>query len=198
VFQGRKPDYVITVLTSCFIATPNFFFGILVILLFAVFLGWLPAGGRADLFKEPLLELKFLALPALTLALPNAMGLSRLTKATTLEVLHEDFVRTARAKGLAGRAVIARHVFRNALVPITTAIGLEIGRLLGGAVIVESIFGWPGLGLLTISSINNRDYSVVQATVILLTLTFIVVSIGIDMLYGVVDPRIRLARRSAP
>ena len=197
VFQGRTIDYVITTLTSGLIATPNFFLGVLLILLFAVVLGWLPAGGHADLFQEPTLELKFLALPAFTLAMPNAMGLSRLTKATMLEVLHEDFVRTARSKGLARAVILFRHVLRNALVPISTSIGLEVGRLLGGAVIVESIFGWPGLGLLTLTAINNRDYSVVQATVLVLTVTFVAVSTVVDLLYGVLDPRIRLSTKRA-
>lgn len=193
VFHGRAIDYVITFLTSCFIAVPNFFFAILVILLFAVVLGWLPAGGTSSLGGNPLVQVKFLILPAVTLGLPSALGLSRLTKATTLEVLHEDFVRTARAKGLSGRVVLLRHVLKNALVPLSTTIGLEIGRLLGGTVIVEQIFGWPGLGSLTLTAITNRDYSVIQATILLLTLTFIAVNIVVDASYGFLDPRIRLS-----
>ena len=195
VRQGGALDYVITVVSSCLIATPNFFLGILFILIFAVTLGWLPPGGRGELLADPWAELRFLLLPAITLALPNAMGLSRLTKATTLEVLHDDYVRTARAKGLAGRAVLGRHVLRNALVPVSTGIGLEVGRLIGGAVIIESIFGWPGLGLLTLNAINSRDYAVVQATVLLLTVTYLAINIGIDLTYGALDPRIRLSAR---
>jgi peptide/nickel transport system permease protein len=193
VKQRTLADWLISSGIGLGLAVPNFWLGILFILLFAVALGWLPPGGHGDLTRDPLAELKFLALPALTLALPQAMNLSRLTKASVLEMLYEDHVRTARAKGLANAAVINRHVLRNALIPIVTQIGLDIGRLLGGALIVESIFAWPGLGTLMLSAVGNRDYVIVQACLLLLVTVFIVVNLLADISYGFLDPRIRLA-----
>ena len=193
VKQRTPTDWGISSATSLGLAIPNFWLGILMILLFAVALGWLPPGGHGDLMRDPLTELKFLALPAFTLALPQAMNLSRLTKASVLEMLYEDHVRTARAKGLANVAVVNGHVLRNALVPIVTAIGIDVGRLLGGALIVETIFAWPGLGTLLLSAVGNRDYVIVQACLLLLVTVFIVVNLLADISYGFLDPRIRLA-----
>jgi ABC-type dipeptide/oligopeptide/nickel transport system permease component len=156
-------------------------------------LGWLPPGGRGDFTRDPLGEMKFLVLPALTLALPGVAAISRLVKASMLEVLSDDFVRTARAKGVAESGVIWRHALRNALVPVVTVLGLQFGRLLGGAVITESVFSWPGLGRLIRDSIGNRDYAVVQACLLLLVLAFIAINLLTDVLYGVLDPRIRLS-----
>ena len=197
VKQRTPADWGISSAISLGLAVPNFWLGILLILLFAVALGWLPPGGHGDFMRDPLTALKFLALPAFTLALPQAMNLSRLTKASVLEVLYEDYVRTARAKGLANAAVINGHVLRNALVPIVTAIGLEFGRLLGGAIIVESVFAWPGLGTLMLSAVGNRDYVIVQACLLLLVTVFIVVNLLADISYGFLDPRIRLAADGA-
>jgi len=191
--QRTPADYVISGGTSLGLAVPNFWLGILLILLFAVTLGWLPPGQRGDLMKDPLAELKFLILPAFTLALPQAMNLSRLTKASVLEMLYEDHVRTARAKGLANTTVVTAHVLRNSLVPIVTAICLDIGRLLGGALVVETIFAWPGLGTLMLSAVGNRDYTIVQACLLLLVGVFIIVNLVADISYGFLDPRIRLA-----
>jgi len=193
VKQRSKVDWAISWITSLGLAVPNFWLGILMILLFAVTLGWFPPGQRGDLARDPVGELKFLILPALTLALPLAMTLSRLTKASVLEVLYEDHVRTARAKGMANAAVIQGHVLRNALVPIVTAIGLDIGRLLGGALIVETIFAWPGMGTLMLTAVGNRDYVIVQACLLLLVSVFIVVNLLADISYGFLDPRIRLS-----
>jgi ABC-type dipeptide/oligopeptide/nickel transport system permease component len=191
VKQRSAVDWGISSAISFFQSVPNFWLGILLILLFAIALGWLPPVGRGDFSRDPFTAIKFLALPAITLALPAAMNLSRLTKATVLEMLYEDHVRTARAKGLAGSAVVTGHVLRNALVPIVTAIGLEFGRLLGGAIIVESVFAWPGLGTLMLTSIGNRDYVVVQAGLLILVGIFIVVNLITDISYGFLDPRIR-------
>jgi len=193
IYQRSKADWGITSLISLGLAIPNFWLGILLIILFAVTLGWLPPGGRGDFMRDPLAALKFIALPAITLALPAAMNLSRLTKASVLEVQYEDYVRTARAKGLNGRMVVVRHVLRNSLIPVITAVGLEFGRLLGGAIIVESVFGWPGVGTLMLTSINNRDYQVIQAGLLLLVGVFIIVNLLTDIAYGFLDPRIRLA-----
>jgi peptide/nickel transport system permease protein len=191
--QRSPADYVISAGTSLGLAVPNFWLGILLILLFAVTLGWLPPGQRGDLMKDPMSELKFLILPAFTLALPQAMNLSRLTKASVLEMFYEDHVRTARAKGLANTTVLTTHVLRNSLVPIVTAICLDIGRLLGGALVVETIFAWPGLGTLMLSAVGNRDYTIVQACLLLLVGVFIIVNLVADISYGFLDPRIRLA-----
>jgi peptide/nickel transport system permease protein len=191
--QRSKTDVGITSVISLGLAVPNFWLGILLIILFAVTLGWMPPGGRGDFSRDPLTALKFIALPAITLALPAAMNLSRLTKASVLEVLYEDYVRTARAKGLSGRIVTIRHVLRNALIPVLTAVGLEFGRLLGGSIIVESVFAWPGLGTLMLTAIGNRDYVIVQAGLLMLVMIFITVNLLTDLAYGFLDPRIRLA-----
>jgi len=193
VKQRGTVDWIISGVTSLGMAVPNFWLGILLILLFAVALGWLPAGGHGDIGRDPVSGFKFLLLPAFTLALPAAMNLSRLTKASVLEVLYEDHVRTARAKGMAENSVLSGHVLRNALVPVVTAVALEFGRLLGGALIVESVFAWPGLGTLMLTSIGNRDYLIVQAGLLLLVTIFIVVNLLTDISYGFLDPRIRLS-----
>jgi len=192
VKQRTRVDLGITSFISLGLAIPNFWLGILLIILFAVVLGWMPPGGRGDFARDPLTALKFIALPAITLALPASMNLSRLTKASVLDVLYEDYVRTAWAKGLHGQAVIARHVLRNSLIPVVTAVGLEFGRLLGGSIIVESVFSWPGLGTLMLTSIGNRDYVIVQAGLLLLVMVFITVNLITDVAYGFLDPRIRL------
>jgi peptide/nickel transport system permease protein len=192
VRQRRPSDWVVSAFNGLAVAVPGFWLGILAILLFSLLLGWLPPGGRGDLVRDPMLELKFLLLPAVTLALPGAAGLSRLVKASMLEVLGDDYVRTARAKGLAQSSVVWRHALRNALVPVATVLGLQFGRLLGGAVITESVFSWPGLGRLIRDSIGNRDYAVVQACLLLLVLLFIVINLMTDIAYGALDPRIRL------
>jgi peptide/nickel transport system permease protein len=191
--QRTRADWGITSAISLGLAVPNFWLGILLIILFAVILGWMPPGGRGDFSRDPLTALKFIALPAITLALPAAMNLSRLTKASVLEVFYEDYVRTAWAKGLSGKRVVIHHVLRNSLIPVITAIGLEFGRLLGGALVVESVFAWPGLGTLMLTSIFNRDYAIVQAGLLLLVMVFITVNLLTDLMYGFLDPRIRLS-----
>jgi peptide/nickel transport system permease protein len=197
VKQRSWADWVISSVVGLGIAVPNFWLGILVIILFSLVLGWLPPGGHGDFTTDPGQALKLLILPALTLAVPGALGLSRLVKASMLEVLYEDYVRTARAKGLANTSVLVRHALRNALVPVVTALGFDFGRLLGGAVIIESIFAWPGVGTLMLQGIGNRDYPVVQAGLLLLVVVFIVLNLLIDLSYGVFDPRIRVSRGGA-
>jgi peptide/nickel transport system permease protein len=192
---GSLIDWVISSLTGVAIAVPGFWLGILGILLFALVLGWLPPGGRGDFSRDPLLALKSLILPAFTLSLASSAGLSRLVKSSMLEVLYEDYVRTAQAKGLAQTAIVVRHALRNALVPVITVLGVQFGRLLGGAIITESVFAWPGLGRLIIDAIGNRDYLVVQSTLLLLVLIYIVVNLVTDVAYGFLDPRIRVGRR---
>lgn len=171
------------------VSIPNFWMGPVLILFFSVMLGWLPVSGREDWTS--------LVLPALTLGTALAAILSRMIRATLLEVLNEDYIRTARAKGLSERVVILRHGLRNALLPTITLIGLQLGTLLAGAVITETVFSWPGLGLLVIESIHRRDYPVVQACILLISTTYVVVNTLTDLTYGALDPRIRFSGRQA-
>jgi peptide/nickel transport system permease protein len=166
------------------ISIPHFWLGPLLILVFSLWLGWLPVSGRE--------EAASLVLPALTLGAALAAILSRMLRATLLEVLGEDFIRTARAKGLTERAVIFKHALRNALLPVITLLGLQLGALLAGAVITETVFSWPGIGQLTVESIHRRDYPVVQACVLLISLGYVAVNTFTDLVYARLDPRIRL------
>ncbi len=193
--RDRSPaDWLISSFNAFAIAVPNFWLGILMILLFGLFLGWLPPSGRGDFSNDPGTAWKFLLLPAVTLALNQSAVLSRFVKSSMLEVMHEDFVRTARAKGLREWTIVRRHVLRSALVPIATVLGIQFGRLLGGAIVVESVFAWPGVGRLVLQSIGNRDYTTVQGVLLLLVLSFVVVNLLTDLTYGLLDPRIRLSR----
>jgi peptide/nickel transport system permease protein len=189
----RSPiDWCISAFAGLSISIPSFWLGILMILLFSVALGWLPPGGLGNFAEDPIQALKSLIMPAVALSLPGAVALSRLVRATMLEVLYEDYIRTARAKGLAAEAVVIGHAFRNALIPILTAVGIEFGRLLGGAVIIESVFGWAGIGTLMLTSISNRDYTVVQSSLLLLVSAFVLINLLIDVSYGFIDPRVRV------
>ncbi len=167
-------------------AMPVFWLGIMLILVFAVQLEWLPSGGRG--------ELRQLILPALTLAVYSSASIARLFRSSLLEVLGQDFIRTARAKGLPSRLVFLRHAVRNALLPVVTMVGLQAGAMLGGSVVTETVFSWPGVGRLTVQAIANRDFPVVQAAVTLLAVTFVVINLLVDLLYACIDPRIRLRR----
>lgn len=170
------------------VSIPNFLMGPLLILVFALWLGWLPVSGREGILS--------LVLPALTLGTAMAAILSRMIRATLLETLGEDYIRTARAKGLGWRAVIFRHALRNALLPVITLLGLQLGALLGGTVITEIVFSWPGIGQLTIESIHRRDYPVLQACVLLISVSYVLVNTLTDLAYAWLDPRVRL-RESA-
>jgi peptide/nickel transport system permease protein len=173
------------------LAIPNFCLGILFIYFFAVALGWLPPSGWRDPFKEPLESFRYMILPALTLGLAFAAGIMRQVRSSLLEVLVLDYMRTARAKGLSESGVVLRHALRNALIPVITVVGLMIGRLLGGAVIVEIIFALPGIGRAAVDAIFGRDYPVIQGAVLLMAAVVLVVNLIVDLLYAIVDPRIR-------
>jgi peptide/nickel transport system permease protein len=166
------------------ISIPHFWFGPLLILVFSLWLGWLPVSGQ----DHPL----SLILPALTLGTALAAILSRMTRAVLLETLKEDYIRTARSKGLSETSIVLHHALKNAALPILTLLGLQLGALLGGAVITEIIFAWPGLGYTLVEAIQRRDYPVVQACVLLISLTYVFVNTATDLLYGYFDPRIRL------
>jgi ABC-type dipeptide/oligopeptide/nickel transport system permease component len=170
-------------------SVPSFWLGLLLIIVFGVQLGWLPVSGYGGL--------RHLLMPAFVLGGFYAAQVSRLTRASLLEVLAQDFVRTARAKGLAARAVMLKHVLRNAALPVLTVVGLDFGRMLGGAVVVETIFAWPGMGRLAVQAVLGRDFPVVQGAVIMGAAIFLSVNVIIDLLYGFIDPRLRAAGHRA-
>lgn len=192
--EGKIIDWLASFASSLAVATPNFWFGMLGILLFAVTLGWLPPGGLTPLDESVSGFLRSLVLPTLTLGLHGAAVLIRSTRNAVIDTLGEGYIRTARAKGLGSRIIIFRHVLRNALLPIVTITGILLGRMLGGAVVIESVFAWPGIGRLLVQSIINRDYGMVQGILIILVLFFLVLNLIVDVLYGAIDPRIRLSR----
>ncbi len=178
-------DYGSTVVAMLGVSTPIFWSGMLLILLFAVMLGWLPSGGVGSW--------QAFILPAVSLGFSAAGIIARQTRSAMLDVLRQDYVRTARAKGLQERRVIDRHALRNALIPVVTIVGLEFGRMLGGAILTETVFSLPGLGSFLIISIAKRDYPVVQGIVLWLALAFVVINMLVDVAYAALDPRIRYA-----
>ena len=165
------------------VALPRFWLGPMLIILFAIKLDWLPVSG-AETWRH-------LILPAATLGTALAAFLSRMTRASMLETMREDFVTVARAKGLARHVVLWKHTFRNALLPIITVMGLEFGALLGGAIVTEKVFAWPGMGTLLLTGIEKRDYNLVRATVLVFTLSYVIINALTDVMYAVVDPRVR-------
>lgn len=201
--KGTAVDTVAMLFAQIGVSMPVFWLGILLMLLFAVQLDWLPAIGRGEplllaLLKalsgnpSPLVDsLAHLAMPALTLGLNGAAVISRLLRATMLETLGQDYVRTAEAKGLPKWRVVFVHALRNALLPIVSVVGLRFGALLGGAVLTESIFGWPGLGQLAVTAVSQRDIPLVQGIVLTFALMFALVNLAVDLMYGVIDPRVK-------
>lgn len=189
--SGSALDTAITAFSALSFAMPGFFLIILLILLFSQELRLLPPSGRPDMLEQPGLYLKSILLPALTLGVGVAAKLVRYLRSALLEVLDQDFVRTARAKGLRDRLVLMRHALPNALIPVVTILGLQLGDLLSGAIIIESIYAWPGVGRLTIQAIEWRDYSLLQANVLFIVSAFLVVNLLTDLTYGWLDPRIR-------
>jgi len=179
-------DNVVMLLALFGQSMPNFWLGIMLILIFAVQFGWLPSQG----FGEG--NIKYLLLPTLTLAAPGLARLTRLVRSGMLEVLGQDYVRTARAKGLRESGVILRHALKNAAIPLVTIVGLDLGALLGGAVVTEQIFAWPGVGLEVVLAINGRDFPVVQAAVFVVATSFVLINLVVDILYTWLDPRVRL------
>ena len=183
VRRGTRYDYVGTLLAVLGQSLPNFWLGIMLVLLFGVTLRWLPTSGFQNW--------TYLILPSITLAAYPTALVARLTRSSMLEILNREYIRTGRAKGLAERAVVLRHALRNATIPVLTVIGLQIGTLLGGAVITESVFAWPGMGKLVVDAIYFRDFPVVQTVLIISATIFVVINLLVDALYTVVDPRIR-------
>ncbi|MCE2515929.1 MAG: ABC transporter permease [Acidobacteria bacterium] len=172
-------------------AIPTFWLGILLVLVFSLQLKWLPPSGQVAFSEKPGLALRLMILPSVTLGFYSATVLTRFLKSSMLEVMEMDYVRTARAKGLADTGILTRHVLKNALIPVVTILGLQLGAFLGGAVVTESIFDWPGLGRLMLQAIGTRDYPVLQGTVLFVVVTFVCVTLITDLTYGYLDPRIR-------
>jgi ABC-type dipeptide/oligopeptide/nickel transport system permease component len=183
VRRNTSVDYVSTVVALLGQAMPTFWLGIMLILVFSVRLNWLPSSGRG--------QIEHLILPAITLGLFTTARITRLTRSGMLEVLGQDYIRTARAKGVGEPPVVWKHALKNASIPIVTIVGIELGTLLGGSVITETIFAWPGVGRLSVQAIFNRDYPVVQSAVFLLASTFVIVNFLVDVVYTYLDPRIR-------
>jgi len=174
------------------VSLPVFWTGIMLILLFALQLRWFPSSGMSSPYGSGVADVLWhLVLPAVTLGTASAAALARLTRSSVLEIIRQDYVRSARAKGLAERAVIARHVLKNAINPIITVLGLQVGFLLGGAILTETVFSWPGLGSMMVRAIQARDYPLVQGGVLLIATSFVLVNLVVDLLYAVFDPRIR-------
>ena len=188
-------DLLATGFTLAGVSLPNFFLGVMLILVVALALRALPPGGYTPLARDPVEALRHLILPAITLATASAAVNLRQVRSSLLDVLGQEYIRTARAKGLGERAVVVGHAFKNALIPVVTIIGLQVGSLIEGAVITEQIFSWPGVGKLVVDSIAGRDYPVVQAIVLLSALSFMAATLVVDVLYGVLDPRISYGAR---
>jgi peptide/nickel transport system permease protein len=192
--QNTIIDQLAMVFAMIGISVPNFFLGLLMILLFAVHLGWLPTGGYIPLWQDPIGWLRTSTMPALSLALLQMGLLARITRSTMLEVLRQDYIRTARAKGLPGRIVVVKHALTNALIPITTVVGIIISLSISGAVVTESLFSIPGMGQLLTQAVLNRDYPMVQGGLLLTTTFLVMVNILVDIAYAILDPRVRYER----
>lgn len=183
VWRNRLPDHIGMTAAVSGISFPAFALGMVLMQIFSVQLGWFPTVGAGSWLHY--------VLPSITLGAGVAAVMARFTRAAFIEVMQEDYVRTARAKGLAERVVIIKHTFRNALIPVVTMMGLQFGFLLGGSIVVEAVFAWPGMGSLLIDSVNMRDYPVIQGLILLFSLEFIVINLVVDVLYGLINPTIR-------
>ncbi|MBF5095748.1 glutathione ABC transporter permease GsiC [Azospirillum sp. INR13] len=181
--RGRWQDHAGMIVAVSGIAFPSFWLGLLMIDLFSVKLGWLPTSGYGTW--------QHFVMPSLTLGLGVAAVMARFTRSAFIEIAREDYVRTARAKGVPARLVVWKHTLRNALIPIITMVGLQFGFLLGGSIVVETVFSWPGLGRLLVDSVNYRDYTVIQAEILLFSLEFIIINLLVDVLYAFANPEIR-------
>jgi len=178
-------DNLLSALALVGLSTPAYWLGLMLILVFSLKLGWLPTAGRGGV--------RHLVLPTITLGTFAMATGARMTRGAMLDVLHQEYVQTARAKGLPERTVMLHHALKNAMIPVMTVVGLQVGQLLGGAVLTESVFAWPGIGRFMVDAIKARDFPVIQGGVLLLAVTFVMVNLAVDVLYSVVDPRIRYA-----
>ena len=192
VFRGRVIDQVFTGFAMLGASVPSFWFGLVLMQIFAVSLGWFPVSGYGGPEASLATRLHCLVLPATVLGILNSALIIRFTRASMLDVLGEDYVRTARAKGLSEQVVVLKHALRNALVPIVTVIGLTVALMIGGAVVTETVFGLPGVGNLVVSAVIRRDYPVIQGALLVVAAIYVVINFLIDLLYTVVDPRVKV------
>jgi peptide/nickel transport system permease protein len=190
-YPGSGWDRVLMTLALLGVCIPGFWLSLNFIYLFSVRLGWLPVAGYASVFSDPVAAFRYMLLPAVSLGFSQSALIARIARSCMIEVLRQDYIRTARAKGLAERSVIYLHAFRNALVPVVTVIGITMAILIGGAVVTEIVFNIPGLGRLIISAILRRDYPVVQGVVLLTAAAYMLINLVVDMVYAFIDPRIR-------
>jgi len=190
---NRLPDFVLSAAAMLGLSLPGFVVGTVLLLIFALRLRWLPQTQFVEWSENPGQHLKLVILPVLTLAASTVAVIMRMTRSSMLEVVRQDYIKLARAKGLSERTVILRHALRNAINPVVSVVGLELATLLGGTVIVETIFGWPGLSSLLIAGVRARDYPVVQGVVLLIAVLTILINIAVDIAYAVLDPRIRIS-----
>ncbi|WP_029089402.1 ABC transporter permease [Brevibacterium album] len=196
-FRGRLPEALANFAALVGLSVPNFWLGLLAILLLAVTLGWFPASGYVDVLSDPLRGLYYLTLPAVILGTSLAAVITRQTRASMIETMGTDYVRTARAKGLSRPRILFRYGLRNSLIVLVTIIGLQLGGLISGAVVTERIFALPGLGKLTLDAVFARDYPVIQAVVLVITLAYILINLAVDLLYSVINPTIRTGAAKA-
>jgi len=185
-------DRAITGLALLGVSLPSFWLGIMLILAVALRTGWFPPSGYAPVWEDPGQALRTTALPAFTLGVGLAAPLSRFLRSGMLDVLSAEYIRTARAKGLGERAVVLRHALKNALLPVVTVLALQVGTLVGGTFVIEQVFAWPGIGRLSLTAIQHRDYAIIQAVVLLVAGAFVLINFAVDLLYVWLDPRIRL------
>lgn len=193
VVRAKSIQTIFAIVTTFSLATPTFISGLVLVFVFAVMLRVLPPGGHVPLLPDPREGLRYLALPAVCLAVPLSAVITRFLRTALLQVIHEDYFRTAVAKGLRDRVVLSRHAMPNALPGVMTVVGIHVGQLLGGAVIVEAIFAWPGLGQLILRAVLDRDYLLVQDLLLLAVAVFVVIGTATDIARALVDPRIRVA-----
>ena len=191
VYRGRWPDAILMGITTVMMAIPQFWLGILLIVIFAVTLQVLPGAGFVPWSESPKEFLRSMILPWLTIGFSVSAFIARVLRSSLLDTLNQDYIRTAEARGLGRRSVVLRHALRNAAVPTVTVIGLEIGYLMGGAIVVETVFAYPGVGQLLVTSIQQRDYPIIQITLLFFAAGFVVVNLLTDLSYGLIDPRIR-------
>jgi peptide/nickel transport system permease protein len=192
VNRRKFSDYTAMFFALLGVSVPQFWAGIMLILMFSLWLGWLPSMGFVDPFKDLIGSVKYIILPATALGLRMAGVVTRMTRSSMLDELSQDYVRTARAKGLSERAVIFVHTLKNAMIPTVTILGLQFGHILGGSIVIEQVFSWPGVGQLLVEAIFTRDYLVVQAAIMLITVAFVLVNLLVDFIYTWLNPRITL------
>jgi len=194
--KGSLIDSSVSIISVSGLAIPGFWLGMILLWIFALKLKWLPASGHVPFFEDPVENLKRLIMPAITLGVYEIALVTRFLRAEIVEVVQTDYIRFARVKGLSGRVVIGRHILKNAMLSLVTIIALEIGYLLGGVVVVEQVFGWPGIGWLAYQAITNRDYPIIQAIVVLIAVGYALTNLIADILYGYLDPRMRIGAKS--